>query len=231
MARSRGERGPDRRPHEAEWVVVLGLGRFGTSLAEELVARGTEVLALDSDPAVIQRVSSALTHAAVVDTTDPDALRQLDVHHVDRAVVAIGSDLEASVLTTAALADFGIGDIWAKATSRAHARILERIGAHHVVLPEFDMGERTAHLVTGRMLDYIEFDADFAMVRTRVPRDLVGRSLSETALRRRHGITVVAIKHRGGEFAYTHQDTVLAEGDQLIASGRVGDVERFAERC
>ena len=218
------------RSGEGEWVVVLGLGRFGTSLAQELVRRGTEVLALDCDPVVVQKLSGELTHAAIVDSTDPEALRQLDVHHVDRAVVGIGGDLEASVLTTAALADFGIADIWAKATSRAHASILERIGAHHVVLPEFDIGERTAHMVTGRMLDYIEFDDDFAMVKTRAPSELADRSLSEAGLRRRHGITVVAVKKPGEEFAYTAHDTVVGRDDVLIVSGRVSDVESFAER-
>lgn len=217
------------RAGSSRWIVVLGLGRYGSSLAGELVRRGEEVLALDHDPGVVQRLTDELTHTATVDTTDRDALRQLDVHHCDRAVVGIGSDLEASVLTAAVLVDFGIPNIWAKATSRAHASILERIGVHHVVLPEFDMGERTAHLVTGRMLDYIEFDEDFAMIKSATPPDLAGRSLSEAALRRRHGITVVAVKKPGKPFAYTTHDTVVGADDLLIVSGEVAAVEAFAE--
>ena len=127
-------------------VVVIGLGRFGSSLARELVEHGSEVLGIDSDPAMVQRYSEDLTHTAAADTTDRDALEQLGVPDFRHAVVGIGSDLEASILTTSLLADFKIPVIWAKATSRQHGRILERVGAHHVVLPEFDMGERVAQI-------------------------------------------------------------------------------------
>jgi trk system potassium uptake protein TrkA len=208
---------------------VLGLGRFGASLALELVRRGSEVLGLDSDPVLVQRYADDLTHAAVADTTDAEALQQLDVPDFSRAVVGIGTNLEASILTTAVLVDLGIPHIWAKATSRQHGRILERIGAHHVVLPEFDMGERVAHLVTGRMIDYIEFEDDFAMVKTAAPREILDRPLSASGVRARHGITVVAVKRPGEEFTYATPDTVLHSGDVLIVSGRINQVEAFAD--
>jgi trk system potassium uptake protein len=137
-------------------VVVIGLGRFGGSLARELAEHGSEVLGIDSDPRIVQQYADDLTH------TDEQALRQLGVPDYQHAVVGIGTDLESSILTTSLLVDFGIPQIWAKATSRQHGRILERMGAHHVVLPEHDMGERVAHLATGRMLDYIEFEDDYA---------------------------------------------------------------------
>ncbi|MDQ4020351.1 MAG: TrkA family potassium uptake protein [Actinomycetota bacterium] len=209
-------------------MVVLGLGRFGASLALELVRRGSEVLGLDSNPVLVQRYADDLTHAAVADTTDAQALQQLDVPDFSRAVVGIGTDLEASILTTAVLVDLGIPHIWAKATSRQHGRILERVGAHHVVLPEFDMGERVAHLVTGRMIDYIEFEDDFAMVKTAAPREILDRSLSASGVRARHGITVVAIKRPGEEFTYATPDTVVHRGDVMIISGRINQVEAFA---
>ncbi len=209
-------------------VVVLGLGRFGASLALELVRRGSEVLGLDSDPVLVQRYADDLTHAAVADTTDAEALQQLDVPDFHRAVVGIGTDLEASILATAVLVDLGIPHIWAKATSRQHGRILQRIGAHHVVLPEFDMGERVAHLVTGRMIDYIEFDDNFAMVKTAAPREILDRPLSASGVRARHGITVVAVKCSGEEFTYATPDTVVHRGDVVIISGRINDVEAFA---
>lgn len=210
-------------------VVVIGLGRFGGSLSVELIERGTEVLALDTRPHIVQQFSDSVTHAAVADSTDPEALRQLDVPDFDRAVVAIGDDLEASILTTSLLADFEIAHIWAKAVSRQHGRILERVGAHHVVLPEHDMGERVAHLVTGRMLDYIEFEDDYAMVKTRAPAMAAGHALSESKVRSKYGVTVVAIKRPGADFTYATQDTRLHEGDILIVSGRSRDVERFAD--
>jgi trk system potassium uptake protein TrkA len=208
--------------------VVLGLGRFGASLALELMRRGTEVLAVDTDPLLVQELADHVTHAAVADTTDVEALRQLDVPDYPRAVVGIGTKLEASILTTAVLVDLEIPNIWAKATSRQHGRILERIGAHHVVLPEHDMGERVAHLVTGRMMDYIEFEDDFAMIKTVAPSDIVGKPLSETGVRGRHGITVVGVKRPGQPFTYASHDTVLQRGDLVIVSGRIDDVESFA---
>ncbi|WP_092925172.1 NAD-binding protein [Actinopolyspora alba] len=210
-------------------MVVIGLGRFGGSLAMELVEGGSEVLALDNRPYLVQQFSDVVTHAAVADTTDPEVLRQLDVPDFRRAVVAIGDDLEASILTTSLLADFEIPHIWAKAISRQHGRILERVGAHRVVLPEHDMGERVAHLVTGRMLDYIQFEDDYAIVKTRAPAVAVERPLSETKVRSKYGVTVVGIKRPGEGFTYATQETVLHHGDILIVSGRSSDVERFAD--
>ena len=210
-------------------VVVIGLGRFGGSLARELAAHGSQVLGIDSRPAIVQRYADDLTHTAVADTTDETALRQLGVPDFQRAVVAIGTELEASILTTALLVDFAIPHIWAKAISRQHGRILERVGAHHVVLPEHEMGERVAHLVTGRMLDYIEFEDDYAMVKTAAPAEAVGVPLGQSRLRTHHGVTVVAIKRPGHDFTYAAADTVVQDGDILIVAGRTNQVETFAD--
>jgi trk system potassium uptake protein len=210
-------------------VVVIGLGRFGSSLALELVNRGSEVLGVDSDPRLVQRYADELTHAAVADSTDPEALRQLGVPDYERVVVGIGTDLEASILTAVALVDFGIPHIWAKAISREHGRILRRIGAHHVVLPEHDMGERVAHLVTGRMLDYIEFDDDYAIAKAVAPAEAVGVALGESRLRGRYGVTVVGIKRPGEDFTYATEETVLHRGDVIVVAGRTKDVERIGD--
>lgn len=156
-------RGEDQR------VAVIGLGRFGLSLANELVRRGWDVLGIDTDARLVQKYSDDLTHAAVADCTDAEALRQLGVHEFTSAVVAIGTDIEASILVSSNLLEAEVPNIWAKAISRQHGRILERLGVHHVVLPEHEMGERVAHLVTGRMLDFIEFDDDYALVKTVAP--------------------------------------------------------------
>ncbi|MGH3345007.1 MAG: potassium channel family protein [Carbonactinosporaceae bacterium] len=219
-----------RKParHPAGGVVVLGLGRFGRSLAVELVTQGIEVLGIEHDEKIVQEMVGTLTHVVSADTTDLDALRQLGVQEFRRAVVGVGTDLEASILTTSNLVDLEVGAIWAKAVSRAHGRILQRVGAHHVVHPEHDMGERVAHLVTGRMLDYIEFEDGFAMAKTRAPTDYVDRSLGETRIRSQHGVTVVSIKRRGEGFTYATPETVINGGDVLIVSGRTEDVERFA---
>ncbi|MFI7416113.1 potassium channel family protein [Nonomuraea sp. NPDC049684] len=210
-------------------VVVIGLGRFGTSLALELTRRGTEVLAIDNRPKVAQSLAGQITHIATADSTDLETLRQLGVPDFYRAVVAIGGDLEASILTTSLLIELEIDDIWAKAVSRQHGRILGRIGAHHVVFPEHDMGERVAHMVTGRMLDFMQVDENFAMAKTRPPKEYIGVPLGRSNLRRKHGVTVVAVKSAEEEFTYAGSDTELAYGDVIIVSGRTEDVERFAD--
>jgi trk system potassium uptake protein TrkA len=212
-----------------EAVVVIGLGRFGSALALELVREGTEVMAIDSRPELVQRMAGKLTHVAVADSTDVEALQELGVSEFRRAVVAIGSDIEASILTTSLLVEMGIPNIWAKAVSDQHGHILGRVGAHHVVFPEHDMGERVAHTVQGRMLDFIEMDDDFAMIKTVAPRSIIGVPLGESGLRRKYGITVVAVKHSAGDFTYSTAQTVLAHGDVIFVFGRTEQIERFAE--
>jgi trk system potassium uptake protein TrkA len=212
-----------------EPVVVIGLGRFGTALALELARTGTEVLAVDSREQLVQSLAGRLTHVVTADSTDADALRQLGVPDFRRAVVGIGTDIEASILTTSLLVDLGVGDIWAKAISREHGRILERVGAHHVVLPEHDMGERIAHLVSGRILDYVEVDEDFAMAKTRAPKQLVGVRLGDSRLRARLGVTVVSVKRADEDFTYATVDTVLQAGDIILVVGRIAAIEQFVE--
>ncbi|ELB93022.1 TrkA-N domain-containing protein [Rhodococcus wratislaviensis IFP 2016] len=207
----------------------MGLGRFGKSLALELMEQGTEVLGIDANEVVVQKISHRLTHAAVADTTDEESLRQLSVHDYDRAVVGIGSDLEASLLTASALINLAVPHVWAKAISNAHAKILRQIGVQHVVRPEHDMGKRVAHLVRGRMMDYIEFDDGFAMVKTTPPATVVGKRLGDTTVRSTYGVTVVAIKRPGEGFTYATADTVIEPGDTIIVSGQVRDTERFSD--
>ncbi|MEV4466806.1 TrkA family potassium uptake protein [Micromonospora echinofusca] len=207
---------------------MLGLGRFGGSMALELIRQGWEVIGVDADPTVVQTYADQLTHAAVANTTDEVALRQLGVHEMAHAVVGIGTDLEAGILTTGLLADLGVPNIWAKAVNRQHARILERVGAHHVVLPEHEMGERVAHLVTGHILNFIEFEDDYAIVKTRAPEETFDKTLADAALRSKHGITVVSIKRPGEGFTYATADTVVYAGDILIVAGKTRQVEAFA---
>lgn len=206
----------------------MGLGRFGGSVAEELIRLGFEVLGIDGEPGTVQRHADTLTHVVEADSTDDEALRQLGVGDFRHAVVGIGSDIEASVLTTAALVDLGIPNIWAKAVTRAHGRILERVGAHHIVFPEHDMGHRVAHLVGGRIIDWFQLDEDFAMVETTVPGVLVGRTLGETGVRSRYGVTVVCIKQVGQGFTYATPDTVLEKGALVVVAGPSERAEAFA---
>ncbi|MGN9779390.1 potassium channel family protein [Micromonospora sp. H33] len=207
---------------------MLGLGRFGGSLALELMRQDWEVVGIDSDPQVVQTYADQLTHTATANTTDEIALRQLGVHDVAHTVVGIGTDIEASILTTGLLADLGVPNIWAKAVNRRHARILERVGAHHVVLPEHEMGERVAHLVTGQILNFIEFEEGYALVKTRAPEEAFDKTLADSALRAKYGVTVVSIKRPGEDFTYATADTTIYPGDILIVAGKTRQVEAFA---
>ncbi|MCW2681100.1 MAG: TrkA-N domain protein [Frankiales bacterium] len=210
-------------------VLVVGLGRFGAALAETLVGLGHEVLAVDGDPKRVQYWSSRLTSVVEADSTSEEALRQLGAADFTRAVVAIGADMEASILTTAVLVDLGIEHIWAKAMTQAHGRILERVGATRVVFPEHDMGGRVAHMVTGRMVDYVELDETFALVETVAPQDLVGKTLGESRVRDEHGVTVVCVKPSGGSFTYATAATHVSTGDLLVVAGEREAAERFAK--
>ncbi|QBR94383.1 TrkA family potassium uptake protein [Nocardioides euryhalodurans] len=207
----------------------MGLGRFGKSLALELEATGTEVLGIDADRRVVESLSGRLTHVVVADSTDEEAMRQLAVGEIDRVVIGVGTDLEASILSASVALGLGVRDVWAKAISKAHARILTQIGVHHVVRPEHDMGKRVAHLVRGRMLDYIEIDEDYAFVKTSPPSSLWGKPLGDTGIRTQLGVTVVGVKRAGAEFTYATADTVLEQGDLVVVSGTAQAVERFSE--
>jgi trk system potassium uptake protein TrkA len=221
--------GSDRAAPRDQRVAVIGLGRFGSSLANELMRRGWDVLGIDTDPRIVQKYSDALTHAAVADSTDPEALRQLGIHEFTSVVVGIGTDIEASILVTSNLLEAGVPNIWAKAISRQHGQILQRLGAHHVVLPEHDMGERVAHLVTGRMLDFIEFDDDYALVKTIAPAAATGVPLGESQVRTKYGVTVVGIKRPGHDFTHATAETVVEPGDVIIVTGRTQAVEAFTD--
>jgi len=209
-------------------VVVIGLGRFGGAVALSLAELGHEVLGIDESADIVQSWADRLTHVVQADTTDSETLRRLGVHEFSRAVVAIGTDIEASVLTVLALTDLGVPDIWAKALEPKHGRILERTGAHHVIYPEADMGRRVAHLVASKMIDFMEIDEGVAIGKTRVPTAEAGRTLMECALRKRYGITVVGVKRAGQEFIHATPETTLEAGDLLVISGTPQQVEAFA---
>lgn len=219
----------EKKLHE-DAVLVLGLGRFGSAIADALSRLGHEVLAVEKDAELVQEWSGRLTHVVEADATNVDALKQLGVQDFPIAIVGIGTSIESSVLATANLVDLGTKQIWAKAITPSHGRILERIGAHHVVYPEADAGERVAHLVSGKLLDYIEFDDGFAIVKMRPPKETQGFTLGESQIRKKYGVTVVGVKSPGQDFTYAVPDTMVSPHDLLIVSGHTELIERFAAR-
>jgi trk system potassium uptake protein len=211
--------------------MVIGLGRFGSALAETLVEMGQSVVAVDTDAQRVQDYRDSGMNAMQADCTDVRVLEQIGARDVAVAVVCIGTDIESSVLATAALSELKVPKIWAKAITKPHSRILQRVGAHEVVLPESSMGQRTAHLLTGSMKEYIELDEDFLLVELHIPKKLDGVRLGSSDLRVKHHITVVCVKHADEPFTYTTADTVLREGDLVVIAGHRKHVDRFADQA
>lgn len=220
---------PVRKARHDEQMLVIGLGRFGGRLAVELMALGHEVLGVDADERVVDAFANRLTKVVSADTTNLEVLEQLGARDFNHVVVGIG-DVEASVLTVAELATLEVRDIWAKAVTTAHQRILEKVGATKVVLPEHEMGMRIAHQVTGKIMDYIELDPGFALVETRIPAEVTGLTLQEAQIRARWDVTVVCIKPEGGAFTYATPDTLLSAGSVVLVAGDTDRVEAFAEQ-
>ena len=210
-------------------VIVIGMGRFGSSLARELMRTGHEVLGVDTDERLVQQMSHELTHTVKADTTDEAVLSELGFGEFDAAVVAIGADIEASILTTSLLLQLGVPNVWAKANSQSHGRILEQLGAHHVVFPEYEMGKRVAHMVSGESLDYVPIDNDFVMVKALVPESFNDQTLADLKIRSNYGVTVVAITKGDGEYKPAFPDTVLHAGDQIIVAGQVEPLDKFCQ--
>ena len=217
----------DRIKHDAP-VLIIGLGRFGAACAGELDRLDREVLAIDEGADLVQKWSERITHTVQADARNIEALKQIGAQDFSIAVVAVGSSIEASVLITANLVDLKIPQIWAKAVSQSHGKILARVGANHVIYPEAEAGERVAHLVSGRMLDFIQFDDDFALVKMYPPKPIRGKNLTESGVRSRHNITVVGVKSPGKPFTYATAETVVSDHDLIIVSGTSADIEKFA---
>ena len=211
-------------------TLVIGLGRFGSAVAVTQDQLGYEILAVEKNPARVQAFAGRFP-LVEADATSKDALEQLGAREFRSAVVGVGSSLEAAVLITANLVDMGISSIWVKATSSQHGRILRRVGAHHVVYPDLDAGKRTAHLVGGRMVDYIEMEKDgFSIMKLRPPQEVRGFSLKELDLRGRYGVNVLAIRRPKQRFEYADSSTRINADDEIIVSGDSHLLEYFANR-
>ncbi|GGD74894.1 potassium channel family protein [Paenibacillus nasutitermitis] len=208
--------------------VIIGLGRFGSSLSKELVQLGYEVLGIDKDEEAVQDMSQLLTHAVVAESTDEEVLRSLGVRNFDCGVVAIGDDIQASILTTILLKDLGVKKVVAKAMSELHGRVLEKIGVDRVVYPERDMGIRVAHqLVSPNLLDYIELSKDYTIAELSVPKCLDGVSLQALNPRAKFGCSIVAINKPKGIIIAPSAGDVLTEKDVMVVIGTNHQIEQF----
>ena len=211
-------------------VLVIGLGRFGGAAAVELQRLGHNVVAVERDPVRAEGFLGKVGKLVQADASNPQAIANMKARNFKLAVVGIGSSVQASVLCAMNLVDAGIPTIWAKSLSPEHARILARIGVHHVISPEADTGRRVAHLVNGKLMDYIEFDDGFAIVKMRPPQEAIGFTLAQSAIRSKYGVTVVGVKAPGQDFTYAVPETKVTAHDTLIVSGPTDLLERLAAR-
>ncbi|MBP3965910.1 TrkA family potassium uptake protein [Paenibacillus sp. DLE-14] len=206
---------------------VIGMGRFGTSVAQSLSKLGFDVLAIDSNQQKVEDVSAWVTHAVTADSTDEDALRSLGLRNFDVVVVAIGADIQASILTTLILKEFGVPQLIVKAQSELHGKVLTKIGADKVVFPERDMGMRVAHhLISPNILEYIELSKDHSIVEIKVPSFAVGKNLKQLDIRAKYKCNVLAIK-TGNELNISPlAEDVIRTDDVLVI---VGKTEHLSE--
>lgn len=211
--------------------VVIGLGRFGISVAKNLAEAGCEVLAIDIDGELVQETSRYVTHSVQADITDKDALNSLGISNFDVAIVAIGTNMQSSIMATLLLKELGIGYVLAKAQDEIHKKILEKIGADKVVLPEREMGTRVAtNLISGNIVDYIELSSEYSIVEITALSEWEGKNLRDLNIRATYGINVLAIRHGKKINVSPKAEVTIERGDILVVIGHNGEIRRLDGR-
>jgi len=217
----------DRRISD-ETVLVIGLGLFGSATARALTEMNVPLIAITDDHNQAVQYADEFTHVIEMNPSDQEALQQIGIHRIRKAVVAL-SKVELSIMTVLALTEAHVEEIWARAATREHGAILERIGAHHVIYSEASTGRRVAHAVSGFMIDYFEFEDGFAIARTRAPQLTWNKPLRESLVRSLAHVTVVGVKRPRHDFIYAVPETVIQPGDELIISGKTPEVDAFCK--
>jgi len=218
-----------QRQHRPEFAVI-GLGRFGTSLALALVESGYSVLGIDQDAELAQRLVDDLTQIVILDATDEDALREVDIASFDTVIVAIGADFESNLLTTVSLKHLGVRYVISKAVTNRQAEILLRVGADEVIQPEQEAGRRLAQQLTvPAVLARLHLGPQHDIVELMTPSSIAGKSLQELDLRRRMGVTALLIKRDNDLIVSPRADTPLLESDLLVAVGSNEALEAFGK--
>jgi len=211
--------------------VVIGLGRFGASVTKSLIENGQEVLAIDKDENRVNEYMNIATHAVVANAQDESVLKSLGIRNFDGVVVAIGEDIQASILITLMVKEAGVDLLWVKAHNEHHAKVLERIGADKVIHPERDMGQRTAHrLITKNLLDYIELSDSFTVAEIKISSNkITEKNLAELNLTQRFGVNVIAIRRKDGEVELASAQSRIHQEDCILLLGDDRAIERFDE--
>lgn len=210
--------------------VVIGLGRFGYSIAKELYLLGNDVLAIDADEDMIQSISDHVTHAVQADATDENSLRTLGISNFDVAVITIGSNVQASIMAALLVKDLGVKYILTKAHNELHAKVLTKLGVDRVIFPERDMGVRVAHnLVSSNILDYIELSSDYSIAEIASPEEWFGKTLKELNMRSNYGINVMALKRNNEVNVSPSANDVIQKGDVIVAMGGAEEINKIEE--
>ncbi|MGL4736067.1 MAG: potassium channel family protein [Cellulosilyticaceae bacterium] len=200
--------------------VVFGLGRFGISLATTLAEAGYEVMVVDKSEERIQEISALVTHAVQADAADMDTLRSLGIRNFDVAIVAIGKDIQASIMTTLLLKEIGIPYVVAKASSEIHERVLRKIGADRIILPEHEMGMRIAtNLMSGNIIDYIQLSSEYSIVEIAILQEWANRTIMDVNFRAKYGINIIAVQRHGKIDISPTPDYILSSEDVLVVVG------------
>lgn len=210
---------------------VIGLGRFGGSVCKTLANAGQEVLAIDKYESRVNDYKDIATQAVVADAQDEDVLRSLGIRNVDHVIVAIGEDIQASILVTLMVKEQGVKYVTAKAQNEYHAKVLEKLGVDRVVHPERDMGVRIGRSLTSKnMVDYLDLDANFKLAEILITNpEFVGKSLAEMDFRDRYGLNVIALAHSRQEMVLPSAGDVLTENDSILVAGPTRAIDKFEE--
>jgi trk system potassium uptake protein len=208
---------------------VIGLGRFGSSIARKLHEAGQDVLGIDINEERIEDAELVVSHAVVADTTDEEALKSVGIRNFDYVVVAIGNDIQSSILTVMLLKELGVKKVIAKALSKHHGKVLEKIGADWIIFPERDMGERVAHqLLSPNVLNFIELSQDYSIEEIKIPSSMTEKSLRELDLRARYNVSAIAIVDNGNIIVSPSPDQIIHRGDILVVIGNKEDLAKFS---
>lgn len=212
----------------AKDFAVIGLGRFGGSICRELSLQGKQVLAIDNHESKVNEYKNIASHAVILDSTDEESLKEIGIKNFDHVIVAIGENIQASILTTVILTDLGIENITVKAQNDYHEKILRKLGVDRVVHPERDMGKRiVSNIISNNILDYLELSDDHSIVEVRAGKKMVGKTLIDLDIRANYGCNVVAIKSNKAINVSPQADQALYPEDILIVIGADRDIDRF----
>ena len=206
---------------------VIGMGRFGQSVVEELIKKEADVLVIDKNPDRIAKMSKIATHAVTLDTTDVQALKEVGISSIDHVIVAIGKDLQSSILTTLVLKNLGVARVTVKVQDNDHALIVEKLGADEIIQPEQQSGKRLARkIVSDNVLDYIDLNESHSFIVVNATKKIIDYTIINLDVRNKFKINVVAVR-RNGDILIPNADTVIEDGDQLLLIGSNSDLDKF----